>query len=108
VSSKKNKGMEEGVPVIGLLTVDIHCPHSRSLKDKRMTVKAIKDRLRKRFNVAVAETGYQELWQRSVLSAVTVSSERSGLESLMESMARDVEERYSDELNISTDVELIG
>ena len=100
--------MEEGTPVIGLLTIEIHCPHSHSLKDKRMTVKAIKDRLRKRFNVAVAETGYQELWQRSVLSAVTVSSGRSGLETMMEAMARDVEERYSDELNIGTEVELIG
>ena len=100
--------MDAGTPVIGLLTVEIHSPHSRSLKDKRMTVKAMKDRLRRRFNVAVAETGYQELWQRSVLSAVSVSSERSGLQNMMEAMVRDIEDRYSDELSLDIEVELIG
>lgn len=71
-----------------------------------MVVKAIKDRLRGRFNVAVAETGYQELWQRSVLSAVSVGSERRGLESLLEAMARDVEERHTSE-HVQTHIELI-
>jgi len=108
LSRKKKNGMDEGTPVIGLLTIAFHSPHSRSLKDKRMTVKAMKERLRRRFNVAVAETGYQELWQRSVLSAVSVSSERSGLRNVMEAMARDIEERYSDELSIDIEVELIG
>ena len=83
---------------MGLLTIELHFPHSRSLKEKRMVVKAIKDRLRSRFNVSVAETGYQELWQRAVISAVSVSSERRGLEGLLDAMARDVEERHSSEL----------
>ncbi len=76
----------------------MHHSQSRSLKEKRMVVKAVKDRLRRRFNVAVAETGFQELWQRSMLSVVSVSSERRGLESLLESMARDVEERHSSDV----------
>lgn len=59
-----------------------------------MVVKAIKDRLRSRFNAAVAEIGYQDLWQRSLLAAVSVSAERSRLESVLESMARDVEQRH--------------
>lgn len=83
---------------MGLLTIELHFPYSRSLKEKRVVVKAIKDRLRKRFNAAVAETGYQELWQRAVLSAVTVSSERQGLETLLQAMARDTEERHPSEI----------
>jgi hypothetical protein len=63
-----------------------------------MVVKAIKDRLRSRFNASVAEIGFQELWQRALLSAVSVSSERRGLQSLLEAMAREVEERYPSEL----------
>jgi uncharacterized protein len=102
----KVKGMEAGTPVIGLLSIEMHHPQSRSLKEKRMVVKAVKDRLRRRFNVAVAETGFQELWQRSMLSAVSVSSERRGLESLLESMARDVEERQSSEV-VDITIELI-
>jgi len=75
------------------------------LKEKRMGLKAIKDRLRKRFNVAVAETGYQELWQRAVLTAVTVGSERRGLQEVLEAMARDVEERHPSEL-LDVEIEL--
>ena len=72
-----------------------------------MVVKSIKDRLRGRFNVAVAETGYQELWQRSVVSAVTVGSERRGMEGLLESMGRDVENRFASEL-VDVSIELFG
>jgi uncharacterized protein YlxP (DUF503 family) len=71
-----------------------------------MVVKGIKDRLRTRFNAAVAETGYQELWQRAMVSAVSVSSERRHLESVLEAMAREVEERYPSEL-IDIAIELI-
>ncbi len=99
--------MEAGAPVIGLLTIELHFPLSRSLKEKRMVVKALKDRLRGRFNVAVAETGYQELWQRSVVSAVTVGAEQRGLEGLMDSIARDVENRFPSEL-IDVGIEIIG
>ncbi len=53
--------------VIALLTLDIHIPHAQSLKDKRMIVRRLKDRLRSKFNVAVSEVEHQELWQRSQL-----------------------------------------
>ena len=71
-----------------------------------MAVKAIKDRLRSRFNAAIAEIGYQDLWQRSLLVAVSVSADRSRLESVLESMARDVEQRHPPDL-VQTDIELI-
>ena len=72
-----------------------------------MIVKAIKDRLRGRFNIAVAETGYQDLWQRAVLSAVTVGSERAHLEGILETIARDVEERHPSEV-VNINIDLIG
>ena len=105
--TRRKRNLDRRLPIIGLLTVELHSPHSRSLKDKRMLVKSIKDRLRGRFNVAVAETGYQELWQRSELSVVTVSSERRSLESVLEAMARDIEERHPEEL-LDSRIDLIG
>jgi uncharacterized protein YlxP (DUF503 family) len=107
VTRRKKRGTEAGEPVIGLLTIELHSPHSRSLKEKRMVVKAIKDRLRGRFNIAVAETGYQDLWQRAVLSAVTVGSERAYLEGVLETIARDVEERHPSEV-VDISIDLIG
>jgi uncharacterized protein YlxP (DUF503 family) len=107
VARRKKRGIEVGEPVIGLLTIELHSPYSRSLKEKRMVVKAIKDRLRGRFNIAVAETGYQDLWQRAVLSAVTVGSERAHLEGVLETIARDVEERHPSEV-VDISIDLIG
>ncbi|MFQ5788904.1 MAG: DUF503 domain-containing protein [Acidobacteriota bacterium] len=106
MSGWKRRGTDDRAPIIGLLTIELHFPHSRSLKQKRMVIKAIKDRLRGRFNVAVAETGYQDLWQRSVLSAVSVSSDRQGFEGVLEAMARHLESHHSSEL-VDVRIELI-
>ncbi|HEV2388909.1 MAG TPA: DUF503 domain-containing protein [Candidatus Acidoferrales bacterium] len=65
---------------IGCLTLDIHLPESRSLKDKRHVIQSLKDRLRHRFNVSVAELDHQDLWQRSVVGIVAISSDAAYLE----------------------------
>ena len=39
-------------------------------------MRSLKDRLRGRHNVAVAETDYQDRWQRAELCAATVSTDR--------------------------------
>jgi uncharacterized protein len=57
---------------IGVLTLELRLAYAHSLKDKRHVVKGLKDRLRKKFNVAVAEIDYQDLWQRALVAAVTV------------------------------------
>ena len=64
------------MPVIGVLTLDIHVEESHSLKEKRHVVKSLKDRLRERFNLAVAEIDGLDSWQHSVVAAVTVSSDK--------------------------------
>ena len=63
---------DHAMPTIGVLTLELHLPDSHSLKDKRSVVKGLKDRLRHRFNVSVAEIGGHDTWQRSVIAAVTV------------------------------------
>ena len=62
---------------IGVLTLEIRVENSHSLKDKRQVVKSLKDRLRHKFNVSVAEIDYQDLWQRALVAAVTVASDTS-------------------------------
>lgn len=59
--------------VVALLTVELYLPMSRSLKDKRMVLRRLKDRLGAR-NLAIAEVGHQDLWQRAALALVTVAS----------------------------------
>ena len=71
------------MPAIGVLTLEIHVEHSHSLKEKRHVVKSLKDRLRERFNVAVAEIDGLDSWQNAVLAAVTVSSDRVRAEQVL-------------------------
>jgi len=52
---------------VGALKVDLHIPGASSLKAKRQVVKSLKDRMRNRFNVSVAEVGQQDKWQRATL-----------------------------------------
>jgi uncharacterized protein YlxP (DUF503 family) len=71
------------VPVIGVLTLDIVLETSHSLKDKRQVVKSLKDRLRDRFNVAVAEIDGLDSWQHAVVAAVTVSNDKVFAEKIL-------------------------
>jgi uncharacterized protein YlxP (DUF503 family) len=77
------------MPVIGVLTFDIHVEGAHSLKDKRSVVKGLKDRLRRRFNVAVAEIGGLDTWQRAVVAAVTVSNEKEHAEKVLQAVEND-------------------
>jgi uncharacterized protein YlxP (DUF503 family) len=71
---------------IGVLTLELRLEDSHSLKDKRHVVKSLQDRLRSKFNVAVAEIDHQDLWQRSAISAVTVSSDHVHAEKVLRSV----------------------
>ncbi|HXE11491.1 MAG TPA: DUF503 domain-containing protein [Bryobacteraceae bacterium] len=77
------------VPVVAVLTLEIFVEHSHSLKEKRHVVKSLKDRLRRRFNVAVAEIDGLDSWQRSVVAAVTVSNDRVRAEQVLQSVEND-------------------
>ncbi len=47
-------------------------------------VKSLKDRLRERFNVAVAEIDGLDSWQHSVIAAVTVSNDKLRAEQVLQ------------------------
>ena len=59
--------------------VELLLPGSRSLKDKRLLIKGIKDRLRARFNLSLAEVDFQNLWQRAKIGMVSIASSKDVL-----------------------------
>lgn len=75
---------------IALLSLELFLPMSQSLKDKRMVLRRLKDRLEK-FNVAVAEVEYQEVWQRAGLGIVTVASSDDMAEQTLSSVMNEIE-----------------
>ena len=66
---------------ITLLTIELLIPHAQSLKEKRSAVRGLKDRIRSKFNASVAEVGYQDKWQRSVVVVCFVGGDKRHLES---------------------------
>jgi len=74
---------------IGLLRLELRMEHAHSLKDRRQVVRSLKDRLRHRFNVAVAEVDGQDTWQRASLSIVTVSGNRAHVEEALQAVELD-------------------
>ncbi len=92
---------------IGVYTFELHLPTARSLKDKRQVVRRLKDRLRARYNVAVAETkDHLELWQRAGLVVVSVGDNRDTLVRRFESVHREAEAHVPGEV-IETGSEFI-
>jgi len=74
--------------IIGVLTIEILIYYSSSLKEKRFVLKSIKDRLKNKYNVSVAELEYQDKWQRSLIGISMISNQKSFVEKEMQADAR--------------------
>jgi len=69
--------------LVGLYQLELFIPESGSLKSKRFVLKSLKDKIRSKFNVSVAEVDENERWQRAVLGIAMVSNERKFIDQVM-------------------------
>ena len=76
---------------VGLLTLEIYIPDSHSLKDKRQVLRSLKDRLRGRYNIAVAELDYHDNWQRAQVGIVSISNNAAHLEQSLRAVLDEAE-----------------
>ncbi|WP_447978170.1 DUF503 domain-containing protein [Candidatus Nitrospira bockiana] len=67
-----------------MCTVELYLPDSQSLKAKRQVLLSLKDRVRDRFNVSVAEVGDQELWQKAILGIACVANEQKHVNQVLD------------------------
>jgi len=65
---------------VGLLTLELHIADARSLKDKRQVLRSLKDRLRRKFNIAIVELDFHDVWQSSTVGIVTLSNAEQHVE----------------------------
>lgn len=91
---------------VALGTVELHLPAVGSLKDKRHVLKGLKERVRARFEVAVAEVDHHDLWQRATLAVVYVSDDSRHANEVV-SKAMDFIEANVDGEVIGTSVEIL-
>lgn len=73
---------------VGIVQLTLIVAHSHSLKDKRMVVRRIKDRVRERVGVVVNEVGEQDSWQRSELGCAVTSADRQKALALLDEVVR--------------------
>ena len=90
------------VPVVGLLSLEIHLPGTQSLKEKRSIIRSVKDRIR-RLNVSIAEIDYQDLWQRCLLGVVAVGATQTNVEQALKSVEDEIE-RHDPGLVVAVDI----
>jgi len=76
--------------VVGLLSVELYIAGAQSLKDKRMVLRRVKDRVKK-FNVAISEVEHHDLWQRAGLGIVTISTDRAHADAELNAVIAEIE-----------------
>ena len=77
--------------LVSVALFEIHIPYAQSLKEKRMVVKSLRDRIRNKFAVSVAEVALQELHQRARLGIAIVTSEGGNAGAILENIFRFVD-----------------
>jgi uncharacterized protein len=70
--------------IIGACSIELRIPANHSLKEKRRVIKPLLNRLRREFNVAAAEVGYNDLWQTSEIALVTISNDSGYIHAFFE------------------------
>lgn len=75
------------------IRIDIYIPSSQSLKEKRAIIQSLKEKIRSKKNVSVAEVGQQELWQTANLLIATVAKEAIQAETTLQDCIRIIESK---------------
>ncbi len=73
------------------VSITLHAPACRTLKDKRQILRSLLDQVRHHFNAAVAEVDAQDLCQRIVIGVACVGSSDSHAREQIEAVVRYVE-----------------
>lgn len=91
--------------VIGVLTLELFMGEASSLKCKRRILKSLLDRMKTRFNVAVAEVDKQDKWQYSTVGITCVTNDRSHAHQMLSAVVKYVEKTGTVEiLHIQTEL----
>ena len=89
MSQPRRPGSDVSV-FVALLSVEVFLPDAQSLKDKRMSVRRVKDRL-KPLGVAAAEVGHLDVWQRAAFGVAAIGNTRAHVDEVLASALTTIE-----------------
>ena len=78
---------------IVLVMAEFYIASAASLKAKRSVITRIRERIRSRFNVSIAEVGYQDKWQRAAFAMTLINMDKKVLQkdlAAMENLMREL------------------
>lgn len=93
--------------VIGVCKLDLRIPENHSLKEKRHVLRKLIDRVKTRFNVAIAEVGDNDLWQRAQMGFCTVGNDRRHINSSLDKVINFIEQMNLVE-TVNSEIEIIS
>jgi len=93
--------------MLGQLTIHLHLPACASLKEKRGRIKPMMARLRREFNISVAELDLQDKWTEAVIGCATINSDSVIIQQSLQSVAKWVEGNWTDGDVIQQKIEII-
>ncbi|MEX2247304.1 MAG: DUF503 domain-containing protein [Dehalococcoidia bacterium] len=92
----------------GLLRFSLRLPESGSLKDKRQVVRSVAQRIRNKFQVAVAEVDDNEAWQIATIGVACVSNSARHCEEVLREVVAFVEDSRLDAEVLDVETEIVS
>ncbi len=93
---------------VGVCRLTLHLPEASSLKEKRQISRSLTDRIRNRFNVAVAEVEDADRRQRLTIGVCCVSNDRGHADAMLSSLLNFIEESRRDVEVLDVQTEIIS
>ena len=84
--------------VVGTLKIDFLIHDNRSLKGKRKVVRSMVDKVKHKFNVAIAEVDSNDKWQKIELGLSTVGNDRRHVDASLNKVLEFLESLYLAEI----------
>ena len=80
--------------IVGVCRVELHIPENDSLKGKRQVLRSIKDKVRNKFNVSIAEVDGHDLWQQAILGISCVSNDNKHANEILSKVINFIEQNH--------------
>jgi len=94
--------------MIGILTLHLHIPGCKSLKEKRSRLKPLLSRLHKEFNISVAEMDKNDIWQSAVIACAVVSNNKAQAQRTLQKVSEWINHNWQDVTIVDEAFEIIA
>ena len=94
--------------MLALLTLHLHIPGCKSLKEKRSRLKPLLTRLHKEFNISVAELDLNDVWQSTVIGCAVVSNDGVQAQRTLQAVSAWVEKNWYDMTVMDESIEIFS